>query len=74
MGWRAEEGIVVEDSIYGVTAGRAAGLTVCGFIGGAHSLSGHADRLKAAGAHFIISDLREINFEKSLSELREGRL
>ena len=37
MGWKAEEGLVIEDSIHGVRAGRAAGLTVCGFLGGAHN-------------------------------------
>jgi beta-phosphoglucomutase-like phosphatase (HAD superfamily) len=58
MGWTAEHCLVVEDSEHGVKAGRAAGLTVCGFLGGAHVLPGHADRLLSAGAHYLISDMR----------------
>jgi HAD superfamily hydrolase (TIGR01509 family) len=71
MGWKAEEGLVIEDSVHGVRAGRAAGLTVCGFIGGAHNLPGQEQVLKQAGAHFVVSDLREIDFGQDLSAMRE---
>ncbi len=60
MGWNAEDCLVVEDSVPGVTAGRAAGLIVCGFLGGKHIYPGHADRLVAAGADYIVSDMRRI--------------
>lgn len=42
--------LVLEDSENGVKAGRAAGMTVWGFLGGGHCFEGHGDRLLAAGA------------------------
>jgi HAD superfamily hydrolase (TIGR01509 family) len=48
------EAIVIEDSAFGVAAGRAAGLRVVGFTGGAHSWPGHADMLTEAGAETVI--------------------
>jgi HAD superfamily hydrolase (TIGR01509 family) len=41
--------IVVEDSIPGVEAAVAAGMTVVGFCGGGHCPEGHTERLSAAG-------------------------
>jgi beta-phosphoglucomutase-like phosphatase (HAD superfamily) len=41
--------LVVEDSIAGVEAARAAGMPAVGFHGGSHWQAGHADRLRAAG-------------------------
>ena len=60
MGWTAEDCLVVEDSEHGVRAGRAAGMTVCGFLGGAHIYPGHADKLLKAGADYLISDMRNL--------------
>lgn len=60
LGWRAEDCLVIEDSVHGVAAGRAAGMTVCGFLGGGHIYPGHADRLMQAGAHYLISDMRNL--------------
>jgi HAD superfamily hydrolase (TIGR01509 family) len=48
--------LVVEDSVNGVVAGLAAGMTVCGFTGGGHCFEGHEDRLIAAGAHSTAKD------------------
>ncbi|HWK43736.1 MAG TPA: HAD family hydrolase [Stellaceae bacterium] len=42
--------LVIEDSIAGVQAGVAAGMTVIGFIGGGHSGPAMIDRLTGAGA------------------------
>jgi len=61
MGWSATDCLVIEDSVPGVKAGKAAGLTVCGFLGGAHILEGHAELLREAGADFLISDLRALD-------------
>lgn len=60
MRWNAADVLVVEDSEAGVQAARAAGLAVVGFLGGGHIRSGHADRLKAAGAEAIIENFREL--------------
>lgn len=60
MGWSHQECLVVEDSVAGVTAGKAAGLLVCGFVGGGHIYPGHAERLLQAGADYIVTDIRNI--------------
>jgi HAD superfamily hydrolase (TIGR01509 family) len=50
MGVAPARCLVIEDSVAGVTAARAAGMTVLGFTGGSHCLDGHADKLRTAGA------------------------
>lgn len=52
--------LVIEDSVAGVTAARAAGMTVLGFTGGSHCLDDHADRLRAAGAAEVFGAMGEI--------------
>lgn len=49
--------IVIEDSIHGVHAARAAGMQVIGFIGGSHIEDGHADVLMQGGACAILDTL-----------------
>lgn len=60
MGVSASECLVVEDSVAGVTAARAAGMRVVGFYGGSHCSPLHSEKLYAAGACAVISDLRAI--------------
>lgn len=48
--------LVLEDSVNGVRAGLAAGMTVWGFTGGGHCFDGYGARLAAAGAHRIVAD------------------
>lgn len=48
--------LVIEDSINGVRAALAAGMTVWGFAGGAHADAGLASRLTAAGAQAAFTD------------------
>ena len=48
--------LVLEDSINGVRAGRAAGMTVWGFLGGGHADDGLGERLAAAGAARMVRD------------------
>ena len=52
--------VVIEDSVPGVTGGRAAGMTVLGFHGGSHCRPGHADLLRAAGAIVTFDDFRQL--------------
>ncbi len=52
--------LVLEDSVNGVSAGVAAGMTVWGFAGGGHIFEGHTERLQAAGATRIISHFADL--------------
>ena len=52
--------LVVEDSVPGVMAGVAAGMTVVGYCGGGHCRPHHADRLRRHGACVVISDMQEL--------------
>ncbi len=52
--------LVVEDSVPGVMAGRAAGMRVVGYTGGSHTYKGHADVLTEAGAETVIAKLTEL--------------
>ena len=52
--------VVIEDSVPGVTGGRAAGMTVLGFHGGGHCTEGHAELLRAAGAHVTFDDMWQL--------------
>ncbi len=52
--------VVVEDSVLGVTAGVAAGMTVWGFTGGDHSGEHAAPTLRAAGATQTFARLVDI--------------
>lgn len=50
--------LVVEDSVTGVSAARAAGMTVLGFVGGTHvGGDAHAHELREAGAIEIFDDM-----------------
>lgn len=48
--------LVIEDSVNGVRAGRAAGMEVWGFVGGGHCGPGAAARLRDAGAHDVMGN------------------
>jgi len=52
--------LVIEDSVAGIAAARAAGMTVLGFCGGSHCRDGHAATLRAAGAHGTFDDMRQL--------------
>jgi len=52
--------LVIEDSIAGITAALAAGMTVFGFHGGSHCRSGYGDTLRAAGAVVTFDDMRQL--------------
>jgi HAD superfamily hydrolase (TIGR01509 family) len=52
--------LVIEDSIAGVTAARAAGMTVFGFVGGGHCGPHHAGHLRTAGADAVLGDMAQL--------------
>jgi HAD superfamily hydrolase (TIGR01509 family) len=52
--------LVVEDSVAGVTAAAAAGMTVLGFIGGGHASDAQIDKLHAAGARHVFDDMQQL--------------
>jgi beta-phosphoglucomutase-like phosphatase (HAD superfamily) len=60
--------IVVEDSIVGVAAAAAAGMTVIGFAGGSHAATRLDKHLRAVGARTVISDMRML--KSAVTELR----
>lgn len=57
MGVPASACAVVEDSVAGIRAARAAGMRAIGFTGGGHCRPGHDQRLRAAGAHAVCADM-----------------
>jgi D-ribulokinase len=61
MGASPRDCLVIEDSVAGVMAARAAGMTVFGFVGGSH-FSGpeQAAELTAAGADLIFDDMARL--------------
>ncbi|SAL37940.1 HAD family hydrolase [Caballeronia sordidicola] len=55
-----ERCVVVEDSVTGVTAASAAGMTVLGFVGGGHASEGQIDALKRAGASVVFDEMGQL--------------
>lgn len=60
LGVDARDCVVIEDSVPGVVAGVAAGMTVIGFTAGGHCGHGHAQRLSDAGATHVAATAGEL--------------
>ena len=52
--------IVIEDSVSGVQAGVAAGMTVVGLLAASHIRAGHAERLQQAGARYLARSFKDV--------------
>jgi beta-phosphoglucomutase-like phosphatase (HAD superfamily) len=61
LGVGAGDCIVIEDSVGGVTAGRAAGATVIGLTAAGHIQPGHDARLRQAGAAYVVGSFAELD-------------
>lgn len=59
----ADRALVIEDSVPGVQAGVAAGMTVIGFTGGSHIVDAdaHGAQLRAEGAVLVIDDMARLD-------------
>lgn len=71
MGCDPAECLVIEDSVSGVRAAHAAGMTVIGFTGASHIETGHEQHLLKAGAWKIMNDMQGL--EALIEHWRDAR-
>lgn len=60
LGFAPADCVVIEDSVAGVTAGRAAGMFTVGLCAGGHVPDDHAERLSAAGADAVATSYEAV--------------
>lgn len=54
LGVAPQRAIFIDDNHHGIHCARSAGCLAIGFIGPSEHRAGHADRLRAAGAHHVV--------------------
>jgi HAD superfamily hydrolase (TIGR01509 family) len=60
MGVAPSETVVVEDSVVGIKAAKAAGMVAVGFVGGLHHMPPSEEALVAAGADHIAETMEQV--------------
>ena len=70
-GYVPAQTVVIEDSVTGVTAAKAAGMRSFGFVGAAHCSPDQADKLLSAGAELVFDDMRELGKHIQQSRLNQ---
>lgn len=60
FGTDPREAVVIEDSVFGVTAAKQSGARVIGFTGASHAWPGLADLLSEAGAETVVNRLADV--------------
>ena len=60
LGVEARNCLVIEDSLSGIVAAVAAGMTAIGFVGGSHIGPGHAERLLGSGALEVMAEMPKV--------------
>lgn len=60
LGARPPECLVIEDSVLGIRAGKAAGMQTIGLCAGSHILDEHPARLLEAGADAVVKSYQEL--------------
>lgn len=57
---KADECLVIEDSVHGIHAAVAADMPVIGYYGASHCFKGYENSLENAGAKLVFNDMREL--------------
>jgi HAD superfamily hydrolase (TIGR01509 family) len=60
MGISPEDCLVVEDSVHGIDAARAANMKVCSYLGASHVTKSYAEKVKSAQPDFVVQNMEEI--------------
>jgi len=63
MSAEPERTLVIEDTVAGIEAGKAAGMTVWGFTGGSHHNADSGRRLAEAGADRLLASMEEFSLQ-----------